>query len=62
MKRLPWLLALSVLGFLTSCAATGETKMKPKPYNPGDELSDRAQGQGYRASHYSTPFGLPLSN
>ncbi len=55
---------IMALGFacsLSSCATTSDTPTKPKPHNPGDELSGRPWGQGSRASHYATPFGLPLS-
>jgi hypothetical protein len=61
-RSLSVLLTITVtLGF-TSCATLDDKPMKPKPYNPGDELSGRPQGQGYRPGHYATPFGLPMSN
>jgi hypothetical protein len=61
MKLRSLLLSIGVALALSNCATTDDDKLKPKPYNPGDELSSRPQGQGYRPSHYSTPFGLPMS-
>ena len=61
MKLCNLLLAIGVALTFSNCAATGEDKMKPKPYNPGDELSSRPVGQGYRANHFATPMGLPMS-
>lgn len=47
----------------SSCASTSDEELKPKTrlYNPGDELSTRPHGQGYRPSHHATPLGLPMS-
>ncbi len=61
MKFRSLLLAIGAALTFSNCAATDDKPMKPKPYNPGDELSSRPQGQGYRPSHYATPFGLPMS-
>jgi hypothetical protein len=52
---------LAIACSLSSCATT-EEKFKQRPANPGDNLSERPGGEGFKASHYGTPFGLPLSN
>jgi len=53
------LVSITVLS-VTSCATEKEAPKK-KLYNPGDELNTRPWGQGSKAQHYATPFGLPLS-